>query len=110
MMRYIWVLSIWDLQTVNQLRLSLTQVVNTSLLPVLFATIKLPVTSNLRNTILSLDLSSKEINLMIGARLSLTICINQILIKFYLKLPPSLLTDLPNYKDSSGKITLASSH
>jgi hypothetical protein len=110
MMPYIWELSIWDLLTVNQLRLSLTQVVNTSLSPVLSAMIKLPVTSNLRNTIRSLDLSCKEINLMIGVRLSLTICINQILIKFYLKHPPSLLTDLPNYKDSSGKITLASSH
>ena len=110
MMPFTWEPSIWALQTVNQPKWCSTQVVSTLPSPQLFATIKLQVTSNLRNTTHSLALSYKETNWMRDARPKHTTCINLTLIKFFQKPHQSLHTAPPNSRDSSGKITLASSH
>ena len=110
MMPFTWELSIWALQTVNQPRWCSTLVVSTWPSPPLCATIKLQVTSNLRNMTHSQVLSCKETNWTRDARPRHTTCINLTLIRYFQKHHQSLHMAQPNSKDSSGKITLASSH
>ena len=109
-MLFTWEPSIWALQTVNQPRWCSTLVVSTWPSPPLFAMIKHQVTSNSRNMTHSQALSCKETNWTRDARPRHTTCINLTLIRSSQKHHQSLHTAQPNSRDSSGKITLASSH
>ena len=110
MMPFTWEPSIWALQAVNQPKLCSTPVASTLPSPQLSVMIKLQVTSNSRNMTHSQVLSYKETNWTRDARPRHTTCINLTLIRFFQKHLQSSLTDQPNFKDSSGKITLACSH
>lgn len=106
---FTWVPYTWALQSVNQPKWCSTLVVSTWPSPQLFATIKPPETSNSRNTTHYRVPSCKETNWTRDARPKPTTCINLTLIRFFRKPHQSWLTAPPNCKDSSGKITHASS-
>ena len=108
-------LSIWEpstlvLHKVNQPTWFSIPVVNISLSPVLFATTRPQVTSNLRNLMLRPIPSSRETRPHRGARLKLTICINLIAIRFSARHLPSSPMVQRSCKVSSGRITPVFSH
>ena len=80
---------IWEAQKVNLLVSSLIQDQNIQQLHQYYATIKLLEIINLKNMILLVVDLWKEINNINVVKLRLTICTNQILIKFYQKHPQS---------------------
>ena len=89
MMLYIQEHYIWEAQKVNQLVLYLIQDQNIQLLHQFYVTIKQPEIINLKNMILLVVDLLREINNINVVKLKLTICTNQILIKFYQKHPQS---------------------
>lgn len=110
MMLCIWELSTLVLHRVNQPMWSLIQVVNISLSPVLCATTRPQVTSNLRNLMLRPIPLSRETRPHRGARPKLTICTNLIAIRFSARRLPSSHMVQRSCKVSSGRITPVSSH
>jgi len=103
-------LSIWEpftlvLHKVNQPTWFSIPVVNISLSPALFATIRLQVTSNLRNLMLLPIPSWRETRPHRGARPKLTTCINLIAIRFSARHLPSSHMVQRSCKVSSGRIT-----
>ena len=89
MMQYIQEHYIWEAQKVNLLVLSLIQDQNIQLLHQYYVTIKQQEIINSKNMILLVVDLSREINNINVVKLRLTICTNQILIKFYQKHPQS---------------------
>lgn len=110
MMLFTSELFIWDLPSVNQQELFLTQVQNTWQLPVFFVTMRQLEIINLKSTIHFQEASFKEIKPTKGARPWAMICINLPAIKFCPRHHQNWLMGQPNYKVSSGKTTPASSH
>ena len=89
MMQYIQEHYIWEAQKVNLLVLSLIQDQNIQLLHQYYVTIKQQEIINSKNMILLVVDLLREINNINVVKLKLTICTNQILIKFYQKHPQS---------------------
>lgn len=89
MMQYIQEHYIWEAQKVNLLVLSLIQDQNIQQLHQYYVTIKQQEIINSKNMILLVVDLSREINNINVVKLRLTICTNQILIKFYQKHPQS---------------------
>ena len=89
MMQYIQEHYTWEAQKVNLLVLSLIQDQNIQLLHQYYVTIKQQEIINSKNMILLVVDLLREINNINVVKLRLTICTNQILIKFYQKHPQS---------------------
>ena len=89
MMQYIQEHYIWEAQKVNLLVLSLIQDQNIQQLHQYYVTIKQQEIINSKNMILLVVDLLREINNINVVKLRLTICTNQILIKFYQKHPQS---------------------
>ena len=99
---------IWVHQSVNQLELSLILVLNISLSLVFSVMMKQQETINSKSMIRYQEDSYRETKCTKDARQWLMICINQILIKFYLRPHLSLHMVLPNFKVLYGKTIHAS--
>jgi len=110
MTQFIWELFTWDRQRVRLPRWYSILVLSTLLSPVLSAMTRPRAILNSRNMILSPARSYRGTNWTRGARPRPTTCTSQTPTRFSPRLRQSLLTDLPNCKVSSGKITLACSH
>ena len=109
-MQFILVPSIWDLQRLNQLELSLILDRNTWPLPVFFATMRRPAIINSRNMTHSQAVLSKETRLIRDARPWPMTCTSLSQTRSFPRLPQSLPMDLLSFKVSYGRITLPSSH
>ena len=102
-----WVPSTLVLLSLNPLELSLILDLSIWLLPQFCVMTRLLETTNSRNTTLFPEVLSKETKLIRDARPWPSICTSLRPKRSYPRLPPSWPMDLPSFKVSFGKITLA---